>query len=119
MNTKELVTKWFNVWETGDFQEMPVAEAFVHTSPYGTVEGKAAYFQLIEANQDKFLGNTIQIHDELYEEDKCCVRYTVSKGDFSMEVSEWIYVNEGLIQEIIAYYNIEGEISEDRRLENL
>ena len=116
---KELVHTWFEKWETGDYLNIPVADNFKHTSPYGTIDGKESYLNLIDANKDKFLNNHIEIKDQIYEKDRACVRYTVSQGDFSMEVSEWLYKKEDLIEEIIAYYNIEGEISEDRKLSNL
>ena len=119
MELKELVDKWYKVWDEGDFLNIPVTENFKHTSPYGTIAGKESYLNLVEANKDKFLGNRIVLHDELYEHDRACVRYTVSKGDFSMEVSEWFYKGEDQIREIIAYYNIEGEISEERKLSEL
>lgn len=116
MILKELVRKWFEVWDTGAFYDIPVADNFKHTSPYGTIEGKQAYLKLVESNKDKFLGNNFEIHDELYEKGKACVRYTVSKGDFSLKVSEWYFLEGDKIVEIISYYNIEGEISEERKL---
>lgn len=119
MDIRELVHKWFEKWETGDYLNIPVADSFIHTSPYGIIDGKEAYLKLVEANKDKFLDNKIEIHDEIYDVDRACVRYTITQGDFTMEVSEWLYKGEDLIEEIISYYNIEGEISEDRKLSNL
>ena len=119
MDAKKLVQTWFEKWETGDFQHIPVSENFKHTSPYGTINGKQAYLDLVAANKDKFLGNQFELQDELYEANRACVRYIVRKGTFSMNVSEWFYIAENEIEEIISYYNIEGEISEDRQLSNL
>ena len=72
--------------------------------------------QLIEANKDKFLGHRFEFHDEIYNREKACVRYSAIKDNFNLEVSEWYYSKDGLIDKIIAYYNIEGEISNDRKL---
>jgi hypothetical protein len=33
-----------------------------------------------------------------------------------MEVSEWHYAKDGLIEEIMSYYNIEGVIPANRKL---
>ncbi len=119
MKARELVKKWFGVWEQGDFHNIPITQDFKHTSPYGTIDGKDAYMQLVEDNRDKFLGYRFVIHEGMYEEERACVRYTAVQGDFRLEVSEW-YVFEGnAIKEIVAYYNIEGEISEERKLNNL
>lgn len=119
MDIQALVQTWFEKWETGDYLEIPVADNFKHTSPYGTIEGKKAYLKIVEANKDKFLDNHIEIKDEIYEDDRACVRYTITQGDFTMEVSEWLYKEDEQIKEIISYYNIKGEISEDRKLSNL
>ena len=121
MDLKTLVHTWFEKWESGDFEHIPITDDFKHTSPYGTIEGKETYMDLIRANRDKFLGHTFELHDELYSEDVACVRYTTRNGDFTLQVSEWYYIGaqKHLIKEIVAYYNIEGEISEERKLNNL
>ncbi|MDH3648234.1 MAG: nuclear transport factor 2 family protein [Saprospiraceae bacterium] len=109
MEIKKLVQEWFDKWEEGDFLSLPISEHFKHTSPYGTIDGKKQYLSLVEANKDKFLGHHLQIHDALYDEDRACVRYTATQGDFSLEVSEWHFIKAGQIEEIVAYYNIEEE----------
>ncbi|GAB3647701.1 hypothetical protein GCM10028791_10150 [Echinicola sediminis] len=119
MDTKTTIETWFALWEKGAFQKLPLSPDFTHTSPYGTIQGKASYMELIEANRDKFLGHQFELHDILTEGSKGCVRYTAVQGDFRLEVSEWHYVHEGLIEKIIAYYNIPGKIREDRKLKNL
>jgi hypothetical protein len=116
MNTQQLIQSWFQKWEEGDIYNLPIAENFKHTSPYGVIEGKQEYLKLVEANLDQFLGHTFQLHDGLYETHRACVRYTAIKGDFRLEVSEWYIIKNGLIEEIVAYYNIPGEIREDRKL---
>ncbi len=116
MNTEELVKEWFEKWEKGDFLNLPISENFKHTSPFGTIDGKKAYLDLVKENKDKFLGYVFKLHDAFYEEDKACVRYTAKQSnDFSLDVSEWYYVKDNLIEKIIAYYHI-GEIKEERKL---
>ena len=111
-DTGKIVHEWFRVWEKGNFEEIPIAEDFKHTSPYGTIEGKLAYLELVKGNRDKFLGHTFEIHDEIYQGSKGCVRYTATKEDFVLEVTEWHYCENGLIREIVSYYNID-----ERRIE--
>jgi len=118
MDLKSLVKLWFEKWDKGDFINLPISENFKHTSPFGTINGKKAYIDLVQKNQDKFLGYVFEIHDAIYEKDKACVCYTAKQGkDFSLDVSEWYYIKDNLIGEIIAYYHI-GEIKEERKLEN-
>ena len=117
MQSEELVKKWFQYWERGNFEDLPIADEFSHTSPYGTISGKETYLDIVKMNRDKFLGHRFQIHDAIYLEDHACVRYSAIKDDFRLDVSEWYYFKDDLIGKIVAYYNIEGEISEERKLE--
>jgi hypothetical protein len=116
MKLPDLINTWFEKWNSGDFLSLPVSEDFKHTSPFGTIEGKAAYLELVKKNKDKFLGYQFFIHDKITSEKRACVRYTAIKEDFSLDVSEWYYSENGLISEIVAYYHI-GEIREDRKLD--
>ena len=114
---KKIVDNWFDTWRKGDFRALPITEDFSHTSPFGTIRGKENYLKLVEENQRKFMGYTFNIHDEIYDNNKACVRYTGAQGDFNLDVSEWYYFRGSLIKRIIAYYHI-GEIREERKLIN-
>ncbi|MEO2061847.1 MAG: nuclear transport factor 2 family protein [Christiangramia sp.] len=117
MTVEEIIRTWFEKWEKGKFRELPLSEQFSHTSPFGTIEGKDAYLELVERNQDKFLGYEFQIEDGIYEENRACVRYIARQGkDFKLDVSEWYYLENGNIQKIIAHYHI-GEIRQERMLQ--
>jgi hypothetical protein len=116
MTINQLVKKWFEVWESGNFHEIPVTEDFKHTSPFGTIEGKAAYLKIVESNRDKFLGYRFDIHDEIFDADKACIRYTAIQGTFTLDVSEWHFLGDKGIKEIVAYYHIGEEIRPDRQL---
>ena len=96
---------------------LPVTDDFRHFSPYGTIEGKAFYLDIVQANKEKFLGHSFKIHDVIYRKQKACMRYTAVQGDFRLEIGEWHYFNGGdLIKKIVAYSNIPGETSEERKL---
>ena len=116
MNPKALSDAWFDAWNSGNYKAIPVSDDFRHTSPYGTIEGRRTYLEIVESNKDKFLGNEIQIHDQVVEGNRCVVRYTIKNPAYEMEVTEWMYCRGNQIREIISYYNIEGEISESREL---
>ncbi|HKI79950.1 MAG TPA: nuclear transport factor 2 family protein [Ignavibacteriaceae bacterium] len=115
MELEILVKNWFDKWEKGDFLNLPISENFRHTSPLGTVNGKKEYLKIVESNKDKFFGYLFEIKDKIYGKEKACVRYTAIQADFRLDVSEWYYIKDNLIEEIIAYYHI-GEIREERKL---
>ena len=117
MNTKQLVQQWFDLWITGDYPNLPLSDNFTHTSPFGTIHGKTAYIDIIKENEEKFLGYTFELHDGIYQDQKACVQYTAKQGDdFRLNISEWYYIEKGLIDKIVSYYHI-GEIRQDRKIE--
>ncbi len=115
MISKQLVKEWFDKWKSGDFLKLPITDEFSHVSPFGIIDGKDNYLQLVSDNKEKFLGYNFEIIDAIYEKEKACVRYIANQNDFKLEVSEWYYFKNGLINKIHAYYHI-GEIREDRKL---
>ncbi len=116
--TKQLIEEWFARWADGRFEALPLADDFTHTSPFGVMKGKKTYMDIVEANRDKFLDKKIVVHNVLAEGNKGCVRYTMHAETFSQEVSEWFWVENDLIKDIISYYNV-GEIGEDRKLKEV
>ena len=66
MKIEQLVELWFDKWKTGDFLNLPITENFTHTSPFGTIDGKKAYEELVNSNKDKFLGYEFVIHKECF-----------------------------------------------------
>ncbi len=114
--SQRLVSQWFEKWEQGDFHNLPITESFKHTSPFGTIEGKNAYTDLVASNKEKFLGHKFIVQDAFYGSNKACVRYTSRQTTgFELEVSEWYYFKDSLIDRIMAYYHI-GEIVVERKL---
>lgn len=118
MTSKDIVKLWFNKWEESDFKNLPISDNFKHLSPFGTIESKKAYIEMVQSNKDKFLGYVFEIHDAFYDSNKACVRYTAKQGEnFSLDVSEWYYIKNNLIEKIIAHYHI-GEIRANRKIED-
>ena len=116
-HVRALIDAWFENWACGDYKNLPISEGFTHTSPFGIIEGKAAYIELVNKNKEKFLGYRFIRHDEIYEQNKACVRYTAIQNDFALDVSEWYYIKNNLIEAVIAYYHI-GDITPERVLSN-
>ncbi len=115
MTAATIVKKWFETWERGDFNNLPITDNFCHKSPFGTISGKENYLNLVRQNKDKFIGYNFEIEDVIYMDNKACIRYLAIQEDFKLEVSEWHYIMNNQISSVIAYYHIE-EIKEDRKL---
>ncbi|MBT8234927.1 MAG: nuclear transport factor 2 family protein [Bacteroidia bacterium] len=117
MTIQELVTAWFELWTTGNFEELPLAENFTHTSPYGIVNGRENYMNLARTNKEAFTGNTFDIHETLFDGNRGCIRYTMKSPTGTLEVSEWIHESNGMISKIIAYYNLQEERAAGRGIQ--
>lgn len=116
METEKIVNQWFDCWEKGALEKLPISESFSHTSPFGVIQPKSQYMQIVEANTDKFLNHRFEIHDAFYSEDKAVVRYTAYQNEEPLDVSEWYYIKNGLIESIISHYHI-GDIKSESRIE--
>lgn len=111
MDLQELVHEWISKWEEGDYQNIPVEEHFVHSSPFGNIYGKENYLKLVQANEDLFLGGKFEILDEIYDDDKASIRYLMNKGGHKMEVTEWFYAGQLGIAQIVSYYHVGADLS--------
>ena len=116
-DNKFIVNQWFRVWEIGNSIDLPLHESFKHHSPYGVVDGKQTYLDIISESEHLFLGNRLTVHDEIFGDTSACVRYTMESAVATMEVSEWFYFQDGLIKEIIAYYDKSDELLGGRGLD--
>ena len=115
MELKEIIQRWFATWESGDYLQIPITENFRHSSPFGIIDGKKAYLDLVKSNIDKFLGHRFEFHDELIEDQKACIRYTATHENRSYRVSEWFYKEGDLLKEVVADFNV-GAIGDDKKL---
>ena len=118
MDLQKLVKFWFTKWEEGDFENIPIEDNFIHISPYGKIDSKTAYLNMVRSNKEAFLGGKFEIHDEIYDENVASVTYTIRKGEFSMEVSEWFFKGKDNIQLIKSYYNVNENISYEKNFSN-
>lgn len=107
-NVHPVVQQWLNCWETGDIEALPITDDFKHTSPFGTIESKKRYMEIVEKNKKDFLGNTLKILKQIKEGDNVCVQFeqkNINTG-LEMTVCEWYGLKGNLIQEIRSFYNI-------------
>ena len=99
--SKELLEAWFDAFRTKDISKLKLAEDFVHTSPFGEIKGRDTYLNMVRENADTFFSKTITIQEIFDCGDRFAVRYLVD--DFP--ACECIYVDNGEISKIVAYYH--------------
>lgn len=103
-----IVEQWFECWRSGDTDNLPIADDFTHTSPFGTIEGKERYLEIVAKNKQDFLGNTLTVIKQINEGDNVCVQFEQSNKNTGLEmtVCEWYELEGNIIKSIRSFYNI-------------
>ena len=99
-----LADRWFGAFRDKDVSvlEQILAQDFVHTSPYGEVDGKEAYLGLVRGNEEAFFSPKIEILDVIESGDTFVVRYLVNGNP----ACDCIYGRDGQIAKIYSYYHV-------------
>ena len=100
--TADMASAWFRAFEKRDLSTLRLAEDFVHSSPYGDIEGRQTYLNLVESNQDAFFSPVIEILDIIGGGNSWAVRYLVNGNP----ACDCIYVRDGEIARIHSYYHV-------------
>ena len=103
------VIQWFESWNTGDIDHLPITDDFRHTSPFGTIETKARYLEIVNKNREAFLGNRLTLLRQIVDDENVCVQFRQVRDDdpaFEMIVCEWYVLDGDKIKEIQSFYNI-------------
>ena len=98
---RDVAVSWLEAFQAKDISLLQLADDFLHTSPFGEIRGKETYLDLVQANQEAFFGNPINVIDFLDGGDRFAVRYVVGQ----MEACDVIYVRNGKIAEVYSYYH--------------
>ena len=107
-NLHPIVKKWFDCWNTGNIEDLPVSEDFSHTSPFGTIESKSKYMDIVLKNKKDFLGNTLTVLKQIREGNTICVQFEQKNKNTGLEmtVCEWYEIEGDKIEQIRSFYNI-------------
>lgn len=107
-NIHPVVAKWISCWENGNIEDLPVTEDFSHTSPFGTIEPKSKYMDIVLKNKKDFLGNTLTITEHIQEGNNVCVQFDQKNKNTGLEmtVCEWYVIDGDQIRSIRSFYNI-------------
>ncbi|HSM32245.1 MAG TPA: nuclear transport factor 2 family protein [Woeseiaceae bacterium] len=103
------VARWFACWNTGPIDDLPITDDFRHTSPFGTIESRARYLEIVNRNRDQFLGNRLAVLRQIVDGNDVCVQFRQTRDDdpdFEMTVREWYVLDGDRIREIESFYNI-------------
>jgi hypothetical protein len=100
----DLARSWLKAWDAQDPSLLRLAPDFVHTSPFGRIEGADEYLRIVEPMSRKsVLG--IRVKDVLEGEGRAAITYEVITPVGAVEACDWVFVENGRIREVNSYYD--------------
>jgi hypothetical protein len=100
----EIARTWLRAWDTGDLSLLRLAPDFVHTSPFGRIEGADEYLRIVEPMSRKSV-LSIKVKDVIEGAGRAAITYELETRAGTVEACDWVYVENGLIREVNAYYD--------------
>lgn len=104
----KLIEKWFQCWNSGEIDDLPIADDFIHTSPFGIIESKPRYMEIVNKNRQDFLGNKLSVIKHICQGNQACVQFEQhnSNTGLQMTVCEWYELEGDVIKSIRSFYNV-------------
>ena len=103
-SAEELARSWLRAWETRDLSLLRLDPDFVHSSPFGRIEGAEEYLRIVEPMSDKSVA-AIHVRDVISEGDQAAIAYELETPKGRVDACDWIHVAGGRIREVRSYYD--------------
>lgn len=99
-----LARTWLRAWDTGDLSLLRLTPDFVHTSPFGRIEGAEEYLRIVEPMSRKSVVG-ITVKDVIGGEGRAAITYEVRTPKGPVDACDWVFVRDGRIYEVNSYYD--------------
>ncbi len=100
----DVARTWLRAWDEGDLGLLHLAPDFVHTSPFGRMEGAAEYLRVVEPMSRKSVRG-ITVRDVLEGDGRAAITYRLRTPAGDVESCDWVFVEDGRITRVDAYYD--------------
>lgn len=100
----DIARTWLRAWDTGDLTLLRLTPDFVHTSPFGRIEGAEEYLRIVEPMSRKSVLR-ITIRDVIEAEGRAAITYDLETPAGTVEACDWVFVEDGRIREVNSYYD--------------
>jgi len=101
---KKLAREWIEVWGRDDPSVLPLAENFVHVSPFGRIEGRDRYLEVVRPLAEANVA-ALQVQDVLAEGNRACVAFSMDTPNGPVACCDWVVVEQGRILSVHSYYD--------------
>lgn len=100
----EMARTWLRAWEIHDLDLLRLAPDFVHTSPFGRIEGAEEYLRIVEPMSRKSVVS-IRVKDVIEDGDRAAIAYELETPKGTVEACDWVFVDGDRIREVNSYYD--------------
>ena len=101
---RTLARLWIEVWDGGDPMTLPLARDFVHVSPFGRIEGRENYLDVVRPMAEANVA-ALRVEDVLAAGDQACVRFSMETPNGPVPCCDWVTVRDGEIASVRSYYD--------------
>lgn len=100
----QLARIWLRAWDIHDLSLLRLTPDFVHTSPFGRIEGADEYLRIVEPMSRKTV-RKITVRDVIEGDGRAAITYELETPAGTVEACDWVYVKDGRIREVNSYYD--------------
>jgi len=106
---EQLARTWIEAWQAGEPDRIPLAEDFVHTSPFGRVEGRDRYLEWVKPLAAENVVE-LRVRRVLASADgtQAAIHFVMTTPGGPVDVCDWVVASEGTIREIRSFYDASG-----------
>ena len=101
---EQLARTWIDCWNEGRPDDIPLAPDFVHTSPFGRVEGRDTYMDWVKPLAADNV-STLTIISTVGSDDEAVVRFDMNTPHGVIAACDWVRIEGDEIAEIHSYYD--------------
>ena len=101
---RDLARAWIEIWGRGEPDNLPLADEFVHESPFGRIEGRERYLEIVRPMAK---ANVASLHIEqvIAEGDSACIAFTMDTPNGPIPCCDWVSVAGDRITAVRSYYD--------------
>lgn len=101
---ERLARTWIRYWNDGNPRALPLAETFVHVSPFGRLEGRDHYLDTVIPMSERNVTD-LTVNRVLGRGNRAVIWFDMHTPNGRIPVCDWIVVEDGEIAEIYSFYD--------------
>ena len=103
-DARALAELWIRCWQEGRPDDIPLADGFIHVSPFGRLEGRQHYLRTVKPMAAQNV-TKLRVLGTLAAPDQAAIFFEMDTPGGTIPVCDWVFSRDGLITEIRSHYD--------------